>query len=101
MDMAKVLMCEIESKEMKRVIKISMEFTTDAEGDIMLSYCHDIHLLKADLCLKVNIDSENTIKQYQAKEFKPRQFFDRDPAMRSLRSLKPKKKKKKIFMKNG
>ena len=47
---------------MKRVMKITMEFTTDKEGRMLLSYCYGIHLAKAEVCLKFKLENENDIK---------------------------------------
>ena len=47
---------------MKRVLKVTMEFTTDSDGGVLLSYCYGIHLVKGELCMKFSFNCENDFK---------------------------------------
>lgn len=58
----KVLMKFIESKTLKRVMVVEMDFAVDERGEIALGYCYSLKLMKVELTSLVAIKSEDDYK---------------------------------------
>ena len=58
----KVLMKFIESKTLKRVMAVEMDFAVDDRGEIALGYCYSLKLMNVELTSLVALKSEEDYK---------------------------------------